>query len=153
MTPANPILFDPAKDDVAPLASLHKSSFIDAWSGAAICELLSGAGVFAWFTQDGFVLARAVAGEAEILTLAVAPAARGRGLGNALIKSVAAHAAHMGAVRIFLEVGADNPAALALYAGLGFERVGQRKAYYNRGEAAQDAWVLSAPLPLPLKFA
>ena len=69
--------------------------------------------------------------------------ARGQGLGRALSAAAAGHAA-LGAENIFLEVGADNPAALALYAGLGFVRVGQRKAYY-RGE---DALVLKAGLPL-----
>jgi ribosomal-protein-alanine N-acetyltransferase len=146
MTPA---LFDLQKDDTALLAALHKSSFPDAWSSAAICDLLAGPGVFAWFTQNGFVLARAAGGEAEILTLAVAPPARGKGLGRALLQSAASHAADLGAARIFLEVGADNPSALALYSGLGFERVGRRKSYYQ----GRDAWVLSAPLPLPAKFA
>src|ERR1700743_3291542 len=122
-----PIFFDSAKDDAALLAELHKSSFADAWSRAAICELLAGPGVFAWFTPDGFVLARVAGGEAEILTLAVAPLVRGKGLGRALLRAAAAHAATLGATSIFLEVGADNPAALALYAGLGFERVGLRK--------------------------
>jgi ribosomal-protein-alanine N-acetyltransferase len=150
MTPA---MFDSNKNDAALLAALHQSSFPDAWSSKAIGELLAGPGVFAWFTRDGFVLARVAGGEAEILTLAVTPVARGQGLGRALLKSAANHAAALGAIRIFLEVGADNPAALALYAGLGFSQAGQRKAYYNHAGGAGDAWVLSAPLPLPLKFA
>jgi ribosomal-protein-alanine N-acetyltransferase len=148
-----PAIFDSRTDDAALLAALHQSSFPDAWSKTAICELLAGPGVFAWFTSNGFVLARVAGTEAEILTLAVTPAARGQGLGRALLKSAANHAANLGAIRIFLEVGTDNPAALTLYAGLGFDRVGQRKAYYNHGGEARDAWVLSAPLPLPVKFA
>jgi ribosomal-protein-alanine N-acetyltransferase len=145
MTPA---LFDPATDDAAVLAALHKSAFPTPWDEAAICELLAGSGAFAFFTSDGFVLARAVAGEAEILTLAVAPPARGRGLGRALLQSAAGHAASLGAASIFLEVGADNPAALMLYASLGFDQVGQRKGYYA-SHGAGDAWVLKAQLPLP----
>jgi ribosomal-protein-alanine N-acetyltransferase len=140
-----PALFDPAKDDAALLAALHKTSFPAPWDQAAICELLAGLNAFAFFTMAGFVLARAAAGEAEILTLAVAPPARGQGLGRALLQSAAGHAASLGAASIFLEVGADNPAALALYASLGFGRVGQRKAYYASNA---DAWVLNAQLPL-----
>jgi ribosomal-protein-alanine N-acetyltransferase len=133
---------------------LHESSFTQPWNKKAICELLAGPGVFAWFMQDGFALARVAGGEAEILTLAVAPLARGQGLGRALLRSAAAHAASLQATRIFLEAGTDNPAALALYASLGFERVGQRKGYYSSPESGgRDAWVLSAPLPLPAKFA
>lgn len=139
-----PALFDPKKDESAALAALHRTSFPDPWSEAAICDLLAGPNVFAFFTQDGFVLARSAAGEAEILTLAVLPSARGQGLGRALLQAAAAHAALLGAANMFLEVGADNPTALALYAGLGFNRVGQRKAYYGTG----DAWVLKAQLPL-----
>jgi ribosomal-protein-alanine N-acetyltransferase len=142
-------LFNPATDDVTLLADLHRTSFPDPWREAAICELLAGPGVFAFFSPEGFVLARAAGDEAEILTLAVVPPARGRGLGRALLKSAAIHAATLGAASMFLEVGADNQAALALYAGLGFERVGLRKGYYQ----GRDAWVLSAPLPLPAKFA
>ena len=79
--------------------------------------------------DDGFVLARAAAGEAEILTLAVAPAARGKGLGRALLQAAIDQAQGPWArATIFLEVGADNPHALALYAGLGFAKVGMRKA-------------------------
>ena len=144
MTPA---LFDPAKDDATLLAQLHRTCFPDPWDKAAICELFAGPGVFVHFAPDGFVMARAASDEAEILTLAVIPAARGQGLGRRLLQSAAAHAASLGAQHMFLEVGADNPAALALYAALGFARVGQRKAYYAASGA--DAWVMQVKLPLP----
>ena len=139
-------LFGPTTD-TAPLAALHAASFSDAWDAAAIAALLASPGAFAFYSKDGFVLARMAGGEAEILTLAVAPHARGQGLGRALLQSAIARAAAMGADAMFLEVGADNPSALALYAGLGFAKVGMRKAYYRGG----DALVLR--LPLPLKFA
>lgn len=138
--------FDPATRADA-LAALHASCFPDAWDAAAITALLDTPGAFAFSHDDGFVLARVAGDEAEILTLAVAPAARGRGLGRALLQAVIRRTAEMGAASLFLEVGADNPAALALYAGLGFTRVGMRKAYYNGG----DALVLR--LSLPAKFA
>lgn len=144
-----PVLFNAATDDAAALAALHADAFPDPWNKAAICELLAGPGVFVFSTSDGFVMGREAGGEAEILTLAVRPAARGKGLGRALIVAMAAHAQTLGATGIFLEVAHDNPPALALYAGLGFERVGQRKGYY----AGRDAWVLKTPLPLAEKFA
>lgn len=140
------VLFDSAARTDA-LAALHASCFPDAWDAAAITALLATPGTFAFSHDDGFVLARVAGDEAEILTLAVAPVARGRGLGRALLQAVIRRAAEMGAASLFLEVGADNPAALALYAGLGFTRVGMRKAYYNGG----DALVLR--LSLPAKFA
>ena len=142
--------FDPASD-AAPLAGLHAASFPDAWDAAAISKLLGMPGTFVFRHDDGFVMARTAAGEAEILTLAVAPAARGRGLGRALLEAAIARAQQMGAQTMFLEVGADNPHALALYAGLGFAKVGARKGYYSRASGSADALVLR--LSLPVKFA
>jgi ribosomal-protein-alanine N-acetyltransferase len=140
-----PLLFDPATDDVSVLAALHAGSFPDPWDARAIRELFAGPGVFAFFGPDGFILARAAGGEAEILTLAVAPQARRRGLGRLLIGMAARHARELGADSLFLEVAADNIAAQALYRGVGFAAVGRRKAYYG----GQDADVLKVMLPLP----
>lgn len=143
-------LFDPATD-TAPLAALHAASFPDPWDAPAITALLAAQGTFAFHHPDGFVLARIAGDEAEILTLAVMPAARGRGLGRALLQAAIICAQEQGAVTMFLEVGVDNPAALALYSGLGFARVGARKAYYAVAGGSGDALVLR--LPLPAKFA
>lgn len=128
--------------DTAALARLHALCFPDPWDAAAIAALLATPGTFAFHSRDGFVLAREAAGEAEILTLAVAPAARGKGLGRALLQAALANARRLGAETMFLEVGVDNPAALALYTALGFTKVGGRKAYYN----GRDALVLRLPL-------
>jgi ribosomal-protein-alanine N-acetyltransferase len=138
--------FDP-NADAAALAALHAASFSDAWNADAIAGLLAMPGTFAFHCPDGFVLARAAAGEAEILTLAVVPSARGRGLGRRLLQVAINRAQELGCDAMFLEVGADNPHALALYAGMGFSRIGARKGYYS----GKDALVLR--LPLPVKFA
>jgi ribosomal-protein-alanine N-acetyltransferase len=130
------------------LAVLHAACFPDPWDAAAISDLLVAPDAFAYAHDDGFVLARAAGGEAEILTLAVVPAARGQGLGRRLLQAALIRAQELGAQTMFLEVGVENPHALALYARLGFTRVGMRKGYYaGRG----DALVLR--LPLPAKFA
>jgi ribosomal-protein-alanine N-acetyltransferase len=142
--------FDPAAD-AATLAALHAASFPDPWDATAITALLATPGTFAFHHPDGFVLARLAGDEAEILTLAVMPTARGRGLGRALLQAAINQAQTLGGVTMFLEVGIDNPAALALYSGLGFARVGARKAYYAAGGGSGDALVLR--LPLPVKFA
>jgi ribosomal-protein-alanine N-acetyltransferase len=81
------------------------------------------------------------------LTLAVAPEARRRGLGRALLDAGLAAAAASGAEAMFLEVAADNAAALALYAGAGFDRVGLRRGYYPRvAGSAADALTLRRAL-------
>jgi ribosomal-protein-alanine N-acetyltransferase len=141
--------FDTA--DTAQLAALHAASFAQSWDAASITALLATPGAFAFHHGDGFVLARVAGDEAEILTLAVRPEKRGQGMGRALLQAAIARAQELGAQSVFLEVGADNPSALALYAGLGFAKVGTRKGYYASASGGSDALVLR--LPLPVKFA
>lgn len=136
------------------LARLHAEAFVppDApWSAAAFADLLCQAGVFAVERGDGFILMRVVADEAEILTLAVRPSARRRGLGGELVGEGAVAAAAQGATRLFLEVAEDNAAARALYARAGFAEAGRRRGYYAGIDGSRrDALVLSLNLAAPL---
>jgi ribosomal-protein-alanine N-acetyltransferase len=131
--------------DAAALAALHAACFGEAWSAQTIADLLAQTPVFALAAPHGFILARAAGGEAEILTLAVAPLARRKGLGSALVSAAATRAHELQARTMFLEVGQANLAARALYEGLGFLPVGTRRGYYAGGE---DALILKAGLPL-----
>jgi ribosomal-protein-alanine N-acetyltransferase len=131
------------------LARLHAISFTEAWNAQAIADLLQMQGAFAFADESSFVLARAAGGEAEILTLAVAPDARRQGLATALVRAAASHAHLLGAERFFLEVAVGNHAARALYGRLGFIEAGRRKGYYAAtGRKPEDALVLRSNLPL-----
>lgn len=94
----------------------------------------------------GFVLWRAAAGEAEILTIAVLPPWRRAGLGATLLEAALAASAAAGAEAMFLEAAADNVAALALYEKRGFSRVGLRKAYYGDKDAVVMRRDLCSPI-------
>lgn len=125
------------------LAQLHAEAFDAPWSPQAFAELLGQPGVQLTGDDRGFILIRTVADEAEILTLAVRPAARRQGRGRALFEAAAKHAASLGASRLFLEVAEDNAPARALYAALGFETAGRRPRYYPRAQGpAADALLL-----------
>ncbi len=124
-------------EDAAILAALHAAAFDKPWSAGEIAALMATPGVFAvTIDGQGFILCRAIAGEAEILTLAVTPAARRLGVGRALVEAAAGLASQGGADSLFLEVAHDNVSALALYASAGFERVGLRRGYYATGADA-----------------
>jgi [ribosomal protein S18]-alanine N-acetyltransferase len=128
------------------LAAIHATAFAgeEAWDAAAFARQLALPGVFGLLhPESGLVLARLAADRAEILTLAVAPPARRRGIGTALLRGAAAEAAARGGTRLFLEVSARNTAARALYEGAGFRQVGRRRSYYTDGS---DALVLALPL-------
>lgn len=119
------------------LAGLHAAAFDHPWPEAEIAALMASPGAFALTVEDvGFILCRAIAGEAEILTLAVPPAERRRGVGRLLVETAAGMAAQMEAESLFLEVADDNVAALALYRAAGFEQVGLRRGYYASGADA-----------------
>jgi ribosomal-protein-alanine N-acetyltransferase len=135
---------------------LHGSAFAPlgerVWTRQDMAELLASPGAVGWVVQlaetaIGFALCRVAADEAELLTIAVHPDERRRGAGRALLTAVIDHARVAGARSLFLEVGADNPAALALYGTAGFQAVGHRKAYYRRGEGPlADAIVMRLTL-------
>jgi len=135
------------------LADLHDRAFPRPWSAIEFEDLLKSPGVFAVLgeagdpaQEKGFILCRSIAGEAEILTIAVDPAARRRGWGAALVEMAAGIATETGSEAMFLEVAADNAAAIALYAATGFARVGLRKGYYPHPDGARDAVVMRRAL-------
>lgn len=139
------------------LAGMHKICFADAWDADAMASLLTMPGARGLIAVDGgslrpalqppgpagFVLWRAAAGEAEILTIAVLPPWRRGGIGHRLLDAALCAAAEAGAEAMFLEAAADNTAALALYEKRGFQRVGLRRAYYGD----KDAVVMRLDLP------
>ena len=130
--------------DLAALARLHATCFEDGWSEQALRDLLKTAGTAAFHTPDGFVMTRVASDEAEILTIAVSPQARRKGIGRALMLAAIRHAQSQGARTMFLEVAETNVAAATLYGSLGFREVGRRKSYYSPKE---DARILRVDLP------
>jgi [ribosomal protein S18]-alanine N-acetyltransferase len=127
------------------MAAIHAEAFPrGAWGPDAIAIQLALPGTFGLIAAEGgMILARTAAGEAEILTLAVVPAARRRGLGRMLLEAAGREAARRGARAMFLEVSSGNHAARSLYSTVGFAEVGRRARYYSDGA---DALILHAPL-------
>ena len=128
--------------DAENLAAIHAGAFDHPWDAAALADLLSQGGVFGIAAPDGFILCRVVLDEAEILTLAVRPDARRRGLARRLTEAGGAMARSAGAERLFLEVAEDNVAARGLYADAGFVETGRRRAYYETPQGRTDALIL-----------
>lgn len=140
----------PQPSEANDLARIHADAFAAPWSEEAIARLLSQPECFALRLDEGFILMRTIAGEAEILTLAVLAGARRRGLGRTLVAAGLEAARARGAEAAFLEVAVDNPAAIALYERAGFAAAGRRRGYYSRpGEAAVDALVMRCDLNSP----
>lgn len=132
--------------DASALAEIHEHSFSRPWSAdelsALLADLPTVQGLLVRSSTmrlkriAGFTLVRSAGGEAEILTLAVSPGDRRRGIGRMLVEEAARHAYRDRAESMFLEVDESNRSAVSLYETLGFETVGQRSSYYERPGAS-----------------
>lgn len=139
--------------DIPAIAALHAQCFVDAWSEEFLAGILVQPGAVALVTEDGgqivgFVLVRGGGGEAEILSVGVAPPVRRRGFASGLIRAACLRAEEAGMFDLFLEVSTENTPAQTLYARLGFREAGRRPAYYREGGSVADALVLHRALPL-----
>ena len=138
-------------EDAPAMASAHAQAFDTPWDEMDFEDLLDGPGIFGFVVRAedpaGVLICRTAAGEAEILTVGVAPWARRRGIGEALMTAAIGVARQMGAGEMFLEVDVGNAAAVGLYQRLGFVRAGMRRGYYDRGAAGRaDALVMRLDL-------
>jgi ribosomal-protein-alanine N-acetyltransferase len=106
-------------------------------------------GLLACLDDQPVGLAIALAGgpDAELLTLAVRPDSRRRGVASRLLTSTGSRARNAGCERLLLEVAEDNQAARALYSELGFLEVGRRPCYFRRPNGRSvTAIVMARPL-------
>ncbi|MCV0395811.1 MAG: ribosomal protein S18-alanine N-acetyltransferase [Rhizobiaceae bacterium] len=144
------------RSDAAAVATLHREDFARPWTTTEFDELLRQNTVFGFAARvigqpkaplAGFVLARLAADEAEVLTIAVARAARRLGLGRALMEALLRRLHALRAETLFLEVDETNDPAVHLYRRLGFVEVARRPGYYGGGsEGKSDALVMRLDL-------
>ena len=131
------------------MAATHTAAFTQSrpWSAAEFAALLDSPLVFTAGDKRCFALVRVIADEAELLTIATDPDRRREGLARARMDAWQTRASEMGAQRAFLEVAADNEAAIALYSGMGYQRAGLRRGYYQvPGKSAVDAVIMTRDL-------
>jgi ribosomal-protein-alanine N-acetyltransferase len=140
--------------DAAGIAAMHACLFDEPWDPPSVARLIDRPTALAMLARTigtgadaGFVIAHVAADEAEILTIGVAPEWQRRGIARLLLRKLASKAAARGARHLYADVAVDNEPAIALYAGLGFDPRGRRKAYYTRRTTApSDAVLLAKPL-------
>jgi ribosomal-protein-alanine N-acetyltransferase len=136
-----PSIADARSADAAAIAALHGVSFRRGWGEDEILRLLLERNVVtqrmtAGGKLIGFIMSRLAAGEAEILSVAIAPAWQGRGLSGQLLDLHLRRLAGLGIRAVYLEVGEYNAPACRLYRRAGFREVGRRHGYYEDGATA-----------------
>lgn len=113
------------------LENLHKVCFPNKpWSASDFADLKkSGCDIIA--SQNGFVVWRVVADEAEIITIGVHPDARKSGIASAMLAIIENDIKKRGGKKIFLEVAENNEPARKLYEANGYKKIGVRPKYYD----------------------
>ncbi|MDX3969511.1 MAG: ribosomal protein S18-alanine N-acetyltransferase [Bradyrhizobium sp.] len=128
--------------DAARLAQLHGASFARGWGEGEFESMISERNTLVHRLRlghktIGFAVSRIGADEAEILSIAVDGAYRGRGLSRTLLMTHLGHLAGRGVRTIFLEVEENNQPARRLYERAGFVVVGRRDRYYKQPNGEQ----------------
>ncbi|MBZ0147118.1 MAG: GNAT family N-acetyltransferase [Pseudorhodoplanes sp.] len=151
-TGAEPLITDASATDAAAIGRLHGASFRRGWSDDEIERLLLDKSVIAHRVTvgrafAGFIVSRIAAGEAEILSIAVAAPRQGKGLAGRLLRHHLGRLAAIAVHAVFLEVDEDNTPAIRLYRRAGFREVGRRAGYYpSPGGKPSNALILRRDL-------
>ena len=90
----------------------------------------------------GFFVASSVAGEVNLMNIAISPARQGCGFGQVLLRFLLDHARQRDEQEIWLEVRVSNVGAIAVYNKLGFVEVDRRKNYYPCAKGREDALIM-----------
>ncbi len=146
-----PLVVRPARpEDLERITRLEDAAFEDSWPRDLLAYEMTHPRVFLLVASrgddaplPGYVLFHHVAGEAELLRLAVDPPERRQGTGRLLVEHGLQRLRQANIQVCFLEVRMNNEPAIELYKGLGFKRVGRRRGYYRDGT---DALILSLTL-------
>ncbi len=135
-----PAAIEPATGRDAPrLAELHGASFHRGWGEGEFDSMLAERNTLVHVLRIGrkiigFAVSRLAADEAEILSVAIDPAHRGRGLSRNLLLTHLGHLAGRGVQKVFLEVEENNEPARRLYEHTGFTVIGRRERYYRQAD-------------------
>jgi ribosomal-protein-alanine acetyltransferase len=141
-------LLRPATEsDLNEVVRIERSCFADPWSEESFRRLLVGhPAIFQVLVVPpenrvvGYVIAFALAPDAEVLNVAVEPGSRGKGFAGQMLDVLLIDLGRRGVKAAFLEVRDSNAAARGLYGSRGFREIGRRKNYYRR--PVEDALVM-----------
>lgn len=129
-------------------AGMDEAWSVTDWTTFLADPLVIGFGAESGGALIGVVLVRVLFDEAEVLTLYVGSRERRRRVGGGLLAAALSAAAARGASAVYLEVAADNTAAIGLYTRHGFVEIGRRRGYYRRPTGTSDALTMRCSLPL-----
>ena len=138
--------------DVTAVARMEQICFSDPWSEKMVSDLIDSSWDEVWVLESredgliGYINFRFIAGEGELMRIAVLPELRGHGLSRKLMDRMTESASEQAVADITLEVRAGNEPAIGLYKSYGFAGEAVRKGYYhNPTEDALIMWMHGLP--------
>jgi len=140
------VLREMTKDDIPEVERVEQTCFSDAWSEKLLSDMLESKWDEAWVlaagdgTVIGYANFRFLAGEGELMRIAVLPEHRGRGESKKLMDRLEISAKEKEAPDLTLEVRAGNTSAVTLYKSYGFQAEAVRKNYYH--DPVEDAFIM-----------
>lgn len=125
-----------AEEDLGAVLAIERASFSTPWKEQTFRGLLKRVDSDVLVAESerrvvGYAAAWTVIDQSELGNVAVAPEARGAGIGGALVDAVVEAVKERGSYELFLEVRASNESAKSVYRQRGFTDVGRRKSYYS----------------------
>lgn len=136
--------------DLDAIVAIEEAAFSDPWSPASFAGLLRAPTTHVTVAEDarreivGYSVLLIAGQDADLANLAVAPRARGQGIGRLLVADVIDRAGRANVEHVYLEVRESNARAIALYEAAGFRAFGRRRRYYR--DPVEDARVLRIEL-------
>ena len=124
-------------EDVPFISRLEEETFSMPWSADSFLEMISKEDARYYVAEeDGRLLGGCgvlmIAGEGNITNVAIAPEARNRGIGTAMLRHLMAEGDREGLTAYTLEVRVSNAAAIHVYEKLGFVSAGVRPGFYEK---------------------
>lgn len=136
-----------ADADLAQVLEIERRAYAFPWTDGIFRDCLK-VGYSAWLVVGpsdevlAYSMMSMAVGEAHVLNLCVDPSYHQQGLGRFLLAHLQGVARAAGMELMLLEVRKSNSAAIGLYTGMGFHKLGVRKGYYPAEQGSEDALLL-----------